>query len=222
MQHGDTLCFMVVRSLVWITDTRNGRLDVVHMAKRNSVVRTPRTSPRNAVVPTVPVTLDDAVGIARTVNASNIDAVVDAANRDTIARNAPGKNVCRFDNASRIMAFQNMTFVRNATWQLDDVQLIALWRMAFPGAVGRVFARSVRDTVGMINGIRADYNRNGHSDPAWIRGTTPASVRYGAKRFDFGPAIVAPTPVAEPVAPTRTRKPVAPKPAGRLVKRRAA
>lgn len=164
-------------------------------------------------------TFDNAVRIARTVTVTTFDAIIGGTGANGTAHASPvthaARNVCRF-TGRRVMAVQNDTLRRNVSWQLDDVQLLALWRMCFPSASGRVFAAPLRDAVGIVNGVRAHYNRDGHGDPAGKPATE--SVRYGTKPAFTPVASAVTTASAKPAA--RTRKPVAPGvPGGRLVKR---
>lgn len=191
-----------------VPDARNGH---IIMAKKSA----PKTTPASAT----PTVLDRIVKIARTVTPATIIEIVRTANRD---HGVTARNVGRYTN-TRIMAFQNASFVHNTTWQLDDVQLLALWAMEFPAAVGRVFAvngrmgtpdmTAVRDGIGIIRGVRSDYNTTGHGDPTG----TPAiaSTSYGTKRFDVvvPESNAAPAPVADTkkktVRASRTKKNVA-------------
>lgn len=196
------------------------------MTTRKSTPTTPaakpttRTSKRSTSTPTAhPIigTMARIVAAVRGVTPDTIIAVVRKFNAD--APTTGNRNVGRFTGA-RIMAFQNDSFVGNATWHLDDVQLLAAWCMEFPSAIGRVFAvngrmgtpdmASVRDGIGIVRGVRADYNRGTHGQNGVV--PTPGSVAYGATKF----SIVVPAPVAAPVATstpksTRVVKPTAKK-----------
>lgn len=177
------------------------------MAKTQTVTRNAarivRTRPVTAPSNGVPTSIDTLIAIARTVEPATFMARLATATRNhgvTLA----GRNVGRFSGA-RVTAFQNMTLVRNADWQLNDCQLAFVWRAEFPMAVGRVFIGSVADGVSIVRGVRSDYNRTGHGDPNGKPKTESES--YGAKRFDFGP-VVAPSRTAPSANATGTAAPV--------------
>lgn len=108
---------------------------------------------------------DNVVKIARGITVANASDKIARVNAsDGRAVNGPGKNVGRYTNR-RIVAFQNWTLVENADWQLSDVQLLAVWRMEFPAAVGRVFVAPIADGIRIVRDVRAHYNRDGHDDP---------------------------------------------------------
>lgn len=151
--------------------------------------------------------LADVVSLARTVTVANFDDVLARATVNHGVLHA-GRHVARF-TGHRVMQTQNDTLRDNATWQLDDVQLLFVWRVLFPMSSGKLFTGSIADGVGIVRGVRADYNRTGHGMPSGKPATE--SVSYGAKRFEFTkPAapIVPPNPVI--VTPKRNaRKPAA-------------
>lgn len=181
--------------------------------------RTPKPATRASRKPAAAAAspLDTIITLARTVTPANIIDVVGRACRN---HGVTARNVGRY-TGMRVMAFQNHTMVRNAEWQLDDCQLLAVWTMEFPAAVGRVFAvngrmnngavtaTDVANGIGIVRGVRSDYNRTGHGDPNG-KPATPAES-YGAKRFDVAPAAPVVTPA--PVTATATRKPRTRKPA---------
>jgi len=152
--------------------------------------------------------LDAIVKIARTINPVN---VIDVVRKHNAGYTTAHRNVGRY-TGRRVMAFQNACLVANAAWQLDDCQLAALWAMEFPMAVGRVFAingrmgapdaAAVRDAIGIVRGVRADYNRTGHGDPSIPNGPKTAIPAFGPSRFDF-PEL---KPAAAPVATAKTGK----------------
>lgn len=198
------------------------------MAKRNGRTATAATVatvrvPANGI----PRNADELVAVARTVTPDTFTATLGRVNANhgvTLA----GRNVGRF-SGMRVTAFQNHTLRANADWKLDDVQLAFMWRAEYPMAVGRVFIGSVSDGVSIVRGVRSDYNRTGHGDPAGKPAT--ASESYGARRFDFGPVVAAtrtaPSPTASGVAPAtgkRASKPAAtpaPAPAAKSARRAA-
>lgn len=186
--------------------------------KTKTTTATPATAKRGhrkPVTPATPVasigaTLDRIVKIARTVTPANIIAVVTAANKN---HGIVTRNVGRY-TGMRVMAFQNASFVANVGWQLDDVQLLAVWVMEFPATVGRVFAingtlgtpdnAGVRDGVSIIRGVRSDYNRTGHGVTPERKPVAVPSVSYGAKRFDIAvPVAAVVPPIASPKTATR-------------------
>lgn len=148
------------------------------------------------------------VATLRDVTVDNAIAFVTA----TIRGNTAVRNIGRI-TGTRVMAFQNMTLIRNAEWQLDDCQLAVLWACEFPRNVGRVFAMngierpadasSVAAGISIVRGVRAEYNRNGHGEPTG----KPAveSVAYGAKRFTV-PAVSVTVESAAPAKTKRVRK----------------
>lgn len=175
------------------------------MDKKTKTPKTPKTkTPKTANV------LDTLVAFVRTLTVANVLA--------SIAKHNAGyttatRNVGRHTNA-RIVAFQNMTLVHNAEWQLNDLQLAALWSIEFPAAVGRVFAMnalpgvrplpsasSITDAIGIVRGVRSDYNRTGHGDPNGKPKTE--SVSYGDKRFAVTGTVETPEPKT---AKTKTAK----------------
>lgn len=125
-----------------------------------------------ANVPTPPRSLADAMKIARTATMANAAELVAAANVGFIV-NAPGKNVGRF-TGTRITRFQNTTLLENPKWRFTDVQLLVLWRIEHPSATGAVYASpDIRRAVGIVAGVRAEFNRDGHGEPERI----PAGFR---------------------------------------------
>ncbi len=106
-----------------------------------------------------------------------------------------GRHVARF-TAWRVMYAQNHTLQQNAEWQLDDVQLLFVWRALFPMSSGKLFTGSIADGVSIVRGVRADYNRTGHGMPTGK--PKVESVSYGAKRFEIPGQTVATVP-ANPV-----------------------
>ena len=178
------------------------------MAKR--IVNAARKIARKIV--NVVTSFDDVITMARTVTVANF---ADVFARATINHGVvhAGRHVARF-TGHRVMQTQNDTLARNAEWQLDDVQLLFVWRVLFPASSGRVFTGSIADGISIVRGVRADYNRTGHGMPT---GKPAAeSVAYGAKRFDFGPVTSAVPPVTVPPNPVI----VTPKTGGRIVARK--
>lgn len=153
---------------------------------------TPAKRARRATVPAVigPVPtpsmyaksgIDGIVAVARTVTAANFSAVVA---RYTVNHGVShaGRNVGRASN-DRIVAFQNRIMLRNAEWQLDDVQIAAMVRIEFPVAVGKLFTGTPADGVSIVRGIRAEYNRPGHHGATFA--VTTDALSYGAKKIVF-------------------------------------
>lgn len=169
------------------------------MANRKSNVATKTaTRERARVGNDVLASIDDVVRMARTVTPENFAVMVgrSTANHGIIHA---ARHIARF-TGHRVMQTQNATLAANAEWQLDDVQLLFVWRTLFPMSSGKLFTGSIADGVGIVRGVRADYNRTGHGLPSG----KPAveSVAYGAKRFAFAPTgkPAADTPVpANPV-----------------------
>jgi hypothetical protein len=60
-----------------------------------------------------------------------------------------------------IQAYQDYTFIINdrADRRLDDEQLLADWRAAFPNAKGKVFTAGLPERLEIIRGVRRDYNK---------------------------------------------------------------
>lgn len=178
---------------------------------KTKTTRTPRTrTPKPAPVATSPLDV-----LIAWVHAVTVDTVLTMVATHTAGYTTATRNVGRF-TGTRIVAFQNMTMVRNAEWQLDDCQLAALWSVEFPAGVGRVFsmnalpgvrplpsASSITDAIGIVRGVRAAFNATGHGDPSGKPAT--ASVAYGAKRFAVSGGTVAPVADVAPAKPTRTR-----------------
>jgi hypothetical protein len=159
--------------------------------------------------------IDAIIAIARTINPANVLATIA---KTTGTFTTANRNVGRF-TGRRVVAFQNWTMIENVRWQLDDVQLAFVWSVEFPSAVGRVFAMntltgvrpvpsaaSIRDAVSIVRGVRSDWNRTGHGDPAGA--PKIAAVSYGSRRFDVR-GDESPTVTPKTVAPKTT---VAPKP----------
>ena len=161
------------------------------MAKKNVAPRTVRTA---RTVSDVVTTLDQLIARARTVTVANFTAELERVNRDHGVVHA-GRHVARF-NAWRVMFAQNETLKRNADWQLDDVQLLFVWRALFPMSSGKLFTGSIADGIAIVRGVRADYNRTGHGLPTGK--PSVESVSYGAKRFEIPGQSVATVP-ANPV-----------------------
>ena len=176
------------------------------MAKTQTGGRVARTAAR--IANTVLTSIDDVITLARTVTPATFDAMIARANANHGVVHA-GRNVARF-TGQRIVFTQNATLTRNAEWQLDDCQLLFVWRVLFPMASGALFTGPMVNGIGIVRGVRAHYNRDGHGMPTG----KPAveSVSYGAKRFDVAPApVVPPNPVI-----------VTPKNGGRLTARKRA
>src|SRR5215211_7414905 len=168
--------------------------DVVAESKtktpRASRVRRPRVVAADAVK-----TFDDVVGIARTITPDNFADVVGAVNASAAIPHA-ARNVGRFTRG-RIGDVQNETLRDNESesMRLDDVQLLAVWCMEFPAAVGRVFDANREPSqsaivrgVGIVRGVRADYNRPGGTNPhhgAKFAVVPNSSNSYGMKRVTF-------------------------------------
>lgn len=175
-------------------------------ATRNAVRTARNVAARigNAVLSSI----DDVVAMARTVTPANFNDMLARANANHGVLHA-GRHIARF-TGHRVMQTQNDTLTRNAEWQLDDCQLLFVWRVLFPMSSGAVFTASMRDGIGIVRGVRADYNRTGHGMPSG----KPAveSVSYGAKRFDVAengnvkPATVPATKPATKPAASRARK----------------
>lgn len=169
----------------------------------NATPNTARTRTRapKPVAPVAPVAdvMTPIVTMARTVTPAN---VIDVVGRACANHGVTARNVGR-RTGMRVMAFQNHSFARNVEWQLDDCQLLAVWAIEFPAAIGRVFAlngrmgtpdgRAIADGIGIVRGVRSDYNRTGHG----MATGKPAveSVAYGAKRFDVATPAIVPAPV---------------------------
>lgn len=63
--------------------------------------------------------------------------------------------------------------------RLTDAQLLAVMRVEFPQATGKVFTGSMEEGLRIIAGIRSDYNRTGHNGPTPQERGMPLSVSYG-------------------------------------------
>jgi len=180
------------------TTSINGMVNDMANTNRKSAVRPARKS---GVASTVLNSLADVVTLARTVTVATFTATVERANRDHGVLHG-GRHVDRF-NGWRVMFAQNNTLAKNAEWQLDDVQLLFVWRVMFPMSSGKLFTGNIADGIAIVRGVRADYNRTGHGMPTG----KPAieSVSYGAKRFDI-PGVSVGTIPANPVVvePTKT------------------
>lgn len=149
--------------------------------------------------------IDAIVKLAGTVNPAN---VLDMIRKTTGTFTTPTRNVGRY-TGQRIVAFQNWTLEQNATWQLDDCQLAFVWSVEFPFGVGRVFAMNplpgvrpvpsasaIRDAITIVRGVRSDYNRGTHAQPAGKPKTE--SMSYGSRRFDIHePETAKPSNVAD-------------------------
>lgn len=147
------------------------------MAKRNGT---------KTVAVAVVDSLASLVALAKTVTAANFADTLASVNRDHGVIHG-ARNVARF-NGWRVQYAQNTTLAQNAEWQLDDVQLLFVWRALHPVAVGKLYAGSIADGIAIVRGVRADYNRTGHGMPTGKPATE--SVSYGARRFDV-PAVTA-------------------------------
>lgn len=176
------------------------------MANRQSNVtrnRKPAPAPRTS---TVVDTLDALITIARTVTVATFTDTLARVNTNHTVVHA-GRHIDRF-NGWRVMYAQNVTLAKNADWQLDDIQLLFVWRCMFPMSSGKLFTGNIAGGIAIVRGVRADYNRTGHGMPTG----KPAveSVSYGAKRFDVpGVAVgtVPPSPViTEPVKRTSRKR----------------
>ena len=155
--------------------------------------RTNGTTARTARTVTTVVSLaslDDVIAMARTVT---IGTFADCIARSTANHGVThaGRNVARF-TGQRVVYTQNATLANNEKWQLDDCQLLFVWRTLFPMASGKLFAGSVADGIGIVRGVRAHYNRDGHGMPTGK--PTVESTMYGSKRFDA----VVPAPIVPP------------------------
>jgi hypothetical protein len=79
----------------------------------------------------------------------------------------------------RVQRFQNWQLDQNARYRLTDAQILAVMRVEFPQAIGKVFTADLTTGLGIVAGIRSDYNRTGHNGPTpQERGMQP-SVSYG-------------------------------------------
>lgn len=145
--------------------------------------RTPRTANRKPAAPKRPTavrTFDDVVAFARTVTPATFAADIARVNANHGVSHA-ARNVGRFTRG-RIMDVQNETLRDNVARQLDDVQLLFMWRVEFPAASGAVFTADPRRGVEIVRGVRAEYNRApGHHGAKFP--VTAESVRYGDARF---------------------------------------
>lgn len=79
-----------------------------------------------------------------------------------------------------VQDFQNWQLDVNPNWRLTDAQLLAVMRVEFPLAEGKVFTGSLQDGLKIIKGIRAHYNRDGHHGPSPASRGMPRSVLYGS------------------------------------------
>ena len=150
------------------------------MAKRENGKITARVARASSAII---ASLDALVTLARTVT---VESFADAFTRATANHGITHgtRNVARF-TGWRIMHAQNVTLMQNATWKLDDVQLLFVWRALFPMATGTVFianeSRTSRESiargVSIVRGVRADYNRGTHGQNG-IAPKTP-SESYG-------------------------------------------
>ena len=156
------------------------------MAKTNTVKK-------NVAAKSV-TSMDQLIAHARTITPANFAAELERVNRDHGVLHA-GRHIARF-TGHRVMQTQNETLKMNATWQLDDIQLLFVWRALFPMSSGKLFTGSIADGVAIVRGVRADYNGTGHGMPTG----KPAvkSVSYGAKRFEI-PGVAVGTVPANPV-----------------------
>jgi hypothetical protein len=78
-----------------------------------------------------------------------------------------------------VQQFQNWQLDVNPHWKLTDAQLLAVMRVEFPLAEGKVFTGSLQEGLKNVSGIRAHYNRDGHHGPSPAsRGMSP-SISYG-------------------------------------------
>lgn len=208
-------CMMLLLSIT--TTQHNGWMDMdnTNNGTDNGTVIVPATTPdtATAVAPLAPArkprkpaktvravvspgnvkTLADVVRVARTVTVGTFGVTLAAVNANHGVTHA-ARNVGRFTRG-RIMDVQNETLRDNATWKLDDVQLLFVWRAEFPMASGMVFTATPQRGVEIVRGVRADYNRApGHHGAKFA--VSAKSERYGAARFDWPTA-------GTPVASTR-------------------
>lgn len=147
--------------------------------RRGGRNRTPATVPAGPMPRTIK-TLADAVNVAGRVTPANFAAMVERFNRDhgvTLA----ARNVGRL-SGGRIMDVQNAFMADNGG--LNDLGILFVWRVDFPAAIGRVFVADGPTGVGIVRGVRAEYNRNGHGSKSdtW---RTVKSASTGPVRFDW-------------------------------------
>lgn len=170
-----------------------------HIMAKSNARRTPATvkprTPKPAATPATPAPTTFAgmvatiVTMVRAVTVDNVTAIVARANAGHTPTN---RNTGRY-TGRRIMAFQNESLIANNAWQLDDLQIAALWAIEFPGAVGRVFGLNGRmgavtpavimDAVSIVRGVRADYNRTGHGMYDTKRVPDVIANAFGPKRI---------------------------------------
>ena len=169
-----------------IDNTVDNTVPATIPADKPARVRKPATArnrkPAPARRPATVRTFDDVVAFARTVTPTTFAADVARVNANHGVTHA-ARNVGRFTRG-RIMDVQNETLRDNATRQLDDVQLLFMWRVEFPMASGAVFTSDPRRGVEIVRGVRAEYNRApGHHGAKFP--VTTESVRYGDARFTW-------------------------------------
>jgi hypothetical protein len=165
-------------------DMNDNTIDNTVPADKPARVRKPAPArnrkPAPAKRPTAVRTFDDVVAFARTVTPATFAADVARVNTNHGVTHA-ARNVGRFTRG-RIMDVQNETLRDNVGRQLDDVQLLFVWRAEFPMASGAVFTADPRRGVEIVRGVRAEYNRApGHHGAKFP--VTVASERYGDARF---------------------------------------
>lgn len=178
-----------------------GNVKTATTTARGTLVRKPRAGKLDKTVVAVvtrPASMADAITIAKTITPDTFGDVIRAANvGHGIAHG--GRSVNRFDS-TRIEFTQNRLYADNVTNQLTDVQLLAVWCMAFPMATGRVFDanratddKSMRDAIitgtRIVRNVRGQFNNGKHANAA------PA-----APIPSFGPAKIAFTAPAAPAA----------------------
>ena len=74
---------------------------------------------------------------------------------------------------------ENWLLDENPKWQLTDAQVLAVMRVEFPTATGRVHTGDVDAGLKQVADIRADYNRDGHNGPSPASTGMPPSRSYG-------------------------------------------
>jgi hypothetical protein len=163
--------------------------DAVVVVDDAVVVVEPKTAKprrRGVTVAVVPMprsikSIADLIAVGRNVTPANWVAVV---GRFTGPDGRGGvshasRNVGRF-TGMRIVDFQNVWMADNNG--LDDCQLAAIMRIEHPAASGGLYTRDAATAVGIVRGIRAEYNRNGHGSKTETWRTVRAE-RFGAASF---------------------------------------
>jgi hypothetical protein len=124
---------------------------------------------------------------------SSIDQLIDLARRKVGSEDSLNEFVTSMRNAMsgpshphvgvlsgmRVQEFQNWLLDENPKWQLTDAQLLAVMRVEFPVATGQVHTGDVDTGLRQVAGIRASYNRDGHTGPSPTSRGMPYSVSYG-------------------------------------------